>query len=176
MMVSMIVLVKPISLQLILLGDLGGGITSKTGGSARYHQFSPPSISELGKFLGKFKPQKMVPLLLLPSPRAIPFCHPGKLQAGAYRLSKSYLCPRPGTNFDPQVVANEDLLDYCQVQDMTLLAYSPLLGGAYTQETKSIPEEYRGQDAEVRLSTLKQLAKKRELCHSRHIIDPGKPE
>ncbi|HSR29136.1 MAG TPA: aldo/keto reductase [Anaerolineae bacterium] len=72
----------------------------------------------------------------------------------------SYLRPKPGASFGNQVSANADLLDYCrQKQDVTFLAYSPLLGGCYTRRDKSIPEQYQGPDADARMVALRRVAK-----------------
>ena len=71
----------------------------------------------------------------------------------------SYLRPQPGKTFGAQIAANDDLLDYCQAQGMSLLAYSPLLGGVYSRGDRSIPEQYRGPDTEARMSRLKSLAR-----------------
>jgi aryl-alcohol dehydrogenase-like predicted oxidoreductase len=71
----------------------------------------------------------------------------------------SYLRPQPGTTFGAQIAANDDLLDYCEARGMGLLAYSPLLGGVYSREDRSIPEQYRGADTEARMSRLKNLAR-----------------
>lgn len=70
----------------------------------------------------------------------------------------SYLRPKPGARFDPQIAANEDLLDYCRARGMTLLAYSPLLSGAYTRPDRSLPEQYLGPDTDARLAALKAVA------------------
>ncbi|MNZ79602.1 General stress protein 69 [compost metagenome] len=45
----------------------------------------------------------------------------------------TYLQPDPKADFGVQVVADDELLDYCHNNNMTVLAYSPLLGGAYTR-------------------------------------------
>jgi len=71
----------------------------------------------------------------------------------------SYLQPRPGASFDPQLAANPDLLDFCQSNGVALLAYSPLLGGAYTRADRGIPEQYLWRDSEDRLGRLKRLAR-----------------
>ena len=71
----------------------------------------------------------------------------------------SYLQPQPGSSFDPQLAANSDLLDYCASSGMTLLAYSPLLGGAYSRADRNIPEQYLWRDTEDRLGRLKRLAR-----------------
>jgi aryl-alcohol dehydrogenase-like predicted oxidoreductase len=70
----------------------------------------------------------------------------------------SYLRPKPGAGFSPQIAANTDLLDYCVETGTTLLAYSPLLKGAYTRSDRSFPEQYAGADTEARLIALKAVA------------------
>ncbi|MBN1220663.1 MAG: aldo/keto reductase [Anaerolineae bacterium] len=71
----------------------------------------------------------------------------------------SYLRPKPGADFGAQVSANDDLLDYCtQNNDITMLAYSPLLGGCYTRPDRPIPEQYQSPDADARLAVLKMVA------------------
>ncbi len=71
----------------------------------------------------------------------------------------TYLRPRPGASFFPQLAANDDLLDYCQEHsEVSLLSYSPLLGGAYTRTDRPIPKQYQGPDSEDRLGALKEVA------------------
>lgn len=72
----------------------------------------------------------------------------------------TYLRPKPGASFDPQISANDDLLDYVRARrhDFTLLAYSALLGGAYVRDDRPVPEQYRGPDAEARLRVLREVA------------------
>lgn len=70
----------------------------------------------------------------------------------------SYLRPKPGASFAPQIAANDDLLDYCTSEGVTLLAYSPLLNGAYTREDRPFPAQYQGPDGDARLTALRQVA------------------
>jgi aryl-alcohol dehydrogenase-like predicted oxidoreductase len=70
----------------------------------------------------------------------------------------SYLRPAPGASFDPQIAANDDLQDYCTVRNLTLLAYSPLLGGAYSRKDRPIPAQYAGADSAARLTALREVA------------------
>lgn len=71
----------------------------------------------------------------------------------------TYLRPHPGASFDPQIAANDDLLDYCRTRGLTLLAYSPLLGGAYTRSDRPLPEQYQGADSDARLARLASIAR-----------------
>jgi aryl-alcohol dehydrogenase-like predicted oxidoreductase len=70
----------------------------------------------------------------------------------------SYLRPVPGADTAPQVVVNHDLMDYCQTNGITLLAYSPLVSGAYAHPEKPLSPVYAGQDSDARLRALRQVA------------------
>ncbi len=73
----------------------------------------------------------------------------------------SYVRPKPGASFDPQIAANDDLLDYCRARNITMLAYSPLLGGTYTRADRPLPEQYIGPDSNARLTALKAVAEEK---------------
>lgn len=71
----------------------------------------------------------------------------------------TYLRPTPGASFAPQISGNDDLLDYCRENgDFRMLAYSPLLTGAYGDRSKKIASQYLGADAEARLKAIDQVA------------------
>jgi len=67
----------------------------------------------------------------------------------------SYIRPKPGADFGHQTAANDDLLDYCRARGMRLLAYSPLLSGAYTRADRAFPDQYLGPDTDARVAALK---------------------
>ena len=74
----------------------------------------------------------------------------------------TYVRPKYGAEFAAglQVCTNDDLLEYCiENPDVTLLAYSPLLSGAYTREDRPLPDEYNTPDTEVRIAALKKVAR-----------------
>jgi aryl-alcohol dehydrogenase-like predicted oxidoreductase len=70
----------------------------------------------------------------------------------------TYLRPKPGASFDPQVAANDELLDCCRENNITILAYSALLAGAYTRDDRQLAEQYLGMDSDVRRKALKDIA------------------
>ena len=70
----------------------------------------------------------------------------------------TYFPLRPGASSGRQVVANNDLFEYCSDTGTTLLAYSVLLGGAYTRDDRPLPEGYRCADNEQRLAVLRAVA------------------
>ena len=69
----------------------------------------------------------------------------------------SYLRPKSGWNFGGQKAANDDLLEYVKARNLTLLAYSPLLNGAYTDPAKKFQPQYIGPDSEARLAVLHEV-------------------
>jgi aryl-alcohol dehydrogenase-like predicted oxidoreductase len=71
----------------------------------------------------------------------------------------SYVRPKPGTSFDPQIAATDDLLDCCRVRGITMLAYSPLLGGAYCRDDRAFEGQYLGPDTDARIAALKAVGK-----------------
>jgi aryl-alcohol dehydrogenase-like predicted oxidoreductase len=71
----------------------------------------------------------------------------------------TYIRKKPGTTFDPQIAVNDDLLDYCRNREVTLLAYSALLSGAYVREDRQFDDRYLGVDTETRMATLRSVAK-----------------
>jgi aryl-alcohol dehydrogenase-like predicted oxidoreductase len=70
----------------------------------------------------------------------------------------TYLRPKPGASFAPQLAVNEDLRDYCRSRRLTLLAYSALLSGAYSRVDRPIPVEYAGPHSDARLALLRAIA------------------
>jgi aryl-alcohol dehydrogenase-like predicted oxidoreductase len=70
----------------------------------------------------------------------------------------TFLRPRRGASFTPQISSNDDLLDYCRLRGVTLLAYSPLLSGAYTRADRGFPDQYLGPDTDARLVVLESVA------------------
>jgi aryl-alcohol dehydrogenase-like predicted oxidoreductase len=70
----------------------------------------------------------------------------------------SYLLPKPGTDLGRQLPSSPELLDYCADQDVGLLAYSVLLGGAYTRDDRPLPDGYAGPEADARLAVLREVA------------------
>lgn len=71
----------------------------------------------------------------------------------------TYLRPAAGATFGPQRHGNPDLIDYCREhEDFRMLAYTPLIAGAYTREDKQIPPQYHSNEMEERLRVLDEVA------------------
>lgn len=71
----------------------------------------------------------------------------------------SYLHPVSGADFDPQVAGTAELLDFCRSRNVQFLAYSPLLGGAYSRSDRPFSPQYQGPDSERRLEALRAVAR-----------------
>jgi len=82
----------------------------------------------------------------------------------------TYLRPRHGADFGPQICINEDLKDYCRSRGITLVAYSVLLQGAYTRQDRPVPAQYAGPDADARLRALKAVASEVDATLNQVII------
>jgi aryl-alcohol dehydrogenase-like predicted oxidoreductase len=70
----------------------------------------------------------------------------------------TYLRPRHGADFGPQIFINEDLKDYARSTGTTLVGYSILLSGAYTRGASNLPLQFAGPDAEARMAALDAVA------------------
>lgn len=70
----------------------------------------------------------------------------------------SYLRPKPGADMGNHVVANEELFDFARRRQVTILAFSAMLGGAYTRADRPLAEQYVGPDSDARLAVLKGIA------------------
>jgi len=73
----------------------------------------------------------------------------------------SYLTPLcVGYSYAQDIRVQCDLIDYCKSNNFPIVAYSPLLGGAYCREYKSFPPEYRHPDSDVQLKALSEVSLK----------------
>ncbi len=70
----------------------------------------------------------------------------------------SYVRPQAGAIYDPHVSVDEEFLDYVRNRGLTILAYSPLLSGAYSRSDREFPEQYQGPDTDIRMGALREVA------------------
>lgn len=80
----------------------------------------------------------------------------------------TYLRPRYGAEFGPQIFITEDLKEYAQFHGIALIGYSVLLQGAYTRLDRELPTQFAGPDADTRLDVLKSVAN--ELGRTPHQV------
>ena len=84
--------------------------------------------------------------------------HHGWARYSVVEQRHTYLRPRHGADFGPQVCITEDLKDYCRSGGLTLVGYSVLLQGAFTRSDRPVPAQYAGPEADQRLAALRQVA------------------
>ncbi|MEO6873572.1 MAG: aldo/keto reductase [Opitutaceae bacterium] len=85
----------------------------------------------------------------------------GWAEYACVQLRHSYLRPNPWMpqEFAVQVPASREMIELCADQGLRLLAYSPLLGGAYTRTDRPLPAAYDTPDNQARLGVLRDVAK-----------------
>lgn len=70
----------------------------------------------------------------------------------------TYLRPRHGADFGPQICFTDDMKRFARHHGITLIAYSILLQGAYTRDDKPMPAQFAGPEADERLAALARVA------------------
>jgi aryl-alcohol dehydrogenase-like predicted oxidoreductase len=70
----------------------------------------------------------------------------------------TYLRPRHGANFGPQIFIDEDMKDFARSNGVSLVGYSILLAGAYTRGAHHLPLQFAGPDSEARLEALRAVS------------------
>jgi aryl-alcohol dehydrogenase-like predicted oxidoreductase len=70
----------------------------------------------------------------------------------------TYLRPRHGADFGPQIFISEELKDYAGHHGIALLGYSVLLQGAYTRADREVPAQFAGPESDERLQALRSVA------------------
>jgi aryl-alcohol dehydrogenase-like predicted oxidoreductase len=82
----------------------------------------------------------------------------------------TYLRPRHGADFGPQIFMSEELKEYARFHGIALIGYAVLLQGAYTRSDREVPMQYAGPDSDERLSVLKSVASEVGCTPSQAII------
>ncbi|RPG51070.1 MAG: aldo/keto reductase [Gammaproteobacteria bacterium TMED1] len=82
----------------------------------------------------------------------------------------TYLRPRVDADFGFQKSTNDDLLEYCDERGLQLIAYSPLLRGAYIREDRPLAAQYRHPDSESRMTTLLEIAQELHLTANQVVL------
>lgn len=82
----------------------------------------------------------------------------GWTEYAAIEQRYTYLRPRNGADFGPQIFISEEVKDYCRHHGKALLGYSVLLQGAYTREDREVPKQFVGPESDERLEALRTVA------------------
>jgi len=82
----------------------------------------------------------------------------------------SYLIPHRDADFGAQVPATDELIDYCEAADLTLLPYSPTLQGQYGREDRSIPEEYVTSENRIKNEIVADIAAEKDVDGNQVVL------
>ena len=88
----------------------------------------------------------------------------------------TYLRPRHGADFGPQIFISEELKEYARFHQVGLIGYSILLQGAYTRSDREVPTQFAGPDSDERLAMLRAVAARRGMqpFPGDHCLDAAK--
>lgn len=70
----------------------------------------------------------------------------------------TYLEPMLRANFGTQLLLTPELQDYCISNNLTIMAYSPLLGGVYSRKDRTLPVQYQSPTNDFHLAKLNEVA------------------
>ena len=70
----------------------------------------------------------------------------------------TYVRPRHGADFGPQIFLSEEIKAFAKHHGITLVAYSVLLQGTYTRPERQLPAQFAGVDSDERINALKSVA------------------
>ena len=73
----------------------------------------------------------------------------------------SYMIPDRDAEFGGQLQTTDELVDYCDQHDLTVVPYSPTLQGAYGREDRPTPEGYVRSENRLKLDVIQDLAEKK---------------
>lgn len=76
----------------------------------------------------------------------------------ALQQRHSYIQPWLGASFGTQLVLTPDHLEYCKMKGITMMGYTPLLGGAYVCKDMVLPLQYQNVENAQRLKILNELS------------------
>jgi len=82
----------------------------------------------------------------------------GWTQYSAVEQRYTYLRPRHGADFGPQIFLSEEMKNYAEFSGIGLVGYSVLLQGAYTRTDRELPAQFAGPDSGDRLNMLRAVA------------------
>lgn len=82
----------------------------------------------------------------------------GWVEYSVVQQRHTYLRPRHGSDFGPQIFISEDMKAFAKAHDIGLIAYSVLLQGAYTRPERPLPAQFAGADSDERLAALHSVA------------------
>lgn len=120
-----------------------------------YAHVDDPS-TEFSETLGAFdelitagKVREIAASNLTPTRLRAALCTPAPHAYRALQQRFTHRVPEPGTDLAPHVLLDSEIEEVCGDASVTMLGYSPLLSGAYTNRAKPFPDGYRCRDGSI---------------------------
>lgn len=82
----------------------------------------------------------------------------------------SYLTPHRNSDFERQRPATDESVTYCDDNDLTMLPYSPLLGGCYGRADKRIPERYVTTENRLKMDAVADVAERHGVSGNQVVL------
>ena len=82
----------------------------------------------------------------------------------------TYLDPASRADFNNQEFLTPEIEDLCHTKNLNIIAYTPLLGGAYTRLDQSLPIQYQSSHNEQRLAALEKISKETGLSPNQLVL------
>lgn len=82
----------------------------------------------------------------------------------------SYLVPHRYSDFDRQRPATDELVSYCDDNGLTMLPYSPLLGGCYGRDDRRIPERYVTTENRLKMDAVEAIADRKGVSGNQAVF------
>ena len=82
----------------------------------------------------------------------------------------TYLEPTLRADFGTQLLLTPEIQEFCQTKNIGMMAYSPLLGGAYVRNDHPVPIQYQSKLNEFRLTKLKEVANELQVSPNAVIL------
>jgi aryl-alcohol dehydrogenase-like predicted oxidoreductase len=88
----------------------------------------------------------------------------------AIQQKYTYLRPRHGANFGDQIFLGEEVKEFAQSNEISLIGYSVLLSGAYSRSPEALPVEFAWAESSDRWSALRSVASETEATVNQVIL------
>lgn len=82
----------------------------------------------------------------------------------------TYLEPTLRADFGTQLLLTPEIQEFCRTKNISMMAYSPLLGGAYVKNDHAVPVQYQSKLNEFRLTKLREVADELQVSLNAVII------
>lgn len=82
----------------------------------------------------------------------------------------TYLESSLRATFGNQLLLTPEIEDFCSSKNITMMGYSPLLSGAYTEIDKPMPIQYKSENTNFRLNILKEISNELGITQNQLVL------